>query len=38
MVDVKEQEEFDIIIPERKTTSKNCPFIYFSIQQKGCIF
>lgn len=36
MVNVKEQQEFEIIIPERRITSKECPFIIYPINIYGC--
>ena len=36
MVNVKEQQMFDIIIPERHLTSKQCPYVFYPINIHGC--
>ena len=36
MVNVKEQPVFDIIIPERRITSKECPYVFYPINIYGC--
>lgn len=36
MVEVKEQQEFDIVIPKKTITSKECPFVFYPINIHGC--
>ena len=36
MVDIKKPQEFNIVIPEKRTTNRECPFVFFPINIIGC--
>jgi len=36
VVDIEKQQRFDIIIPKKEITSKDCPFVFYPINIYGC--